>query len=310
MDSISVSPEYFSLLKKEEGKGNFEIKEGGEVFSMTFIAFNLNQGKKNGKPVLDPKKSQWLNNVNFRQAVSYAIDRDRMVNNIFRGLGKPQVSFTPRQSPFYYDGVKEYSYNPEKAKQLLLEAGFKYNKQGQLLDKDGTRVSFVLNTNTGNKIREAMGNQIEEDLAKIGIKVNFRTLNFNVLIQKLDNTLDWDCILIGFGGGNEPNSRYNFWAVDGNSHLFNQKVDNLEDRKIADWEAEIANLYIKGAQELDLEKRKAIYAEAQQLVAEKLPIICLVNPYSMAAVRNKVQGIEYSALGGAFWNLEELKITE
>lgn len=310
LDTLSVSPEYFSLLKKEEEKGNFRIEQGGEVYSMTFISFNLNQGKKNGKPVVDPIKSRWFNDVNFRQAVSYAIDRDRMVTNIFRGLGVPQVSFEPKQSPFYYEGVKEYEHNPAKAKQLLVDAGYKYNNRGQLFDADGNRVSFVLNTNTGNDIREAMGNQIEEDLAAIGIKVNFRTINFNVLISKLDNTLNWDCILLSFTGGNEPNSRYNFWAVDGNSHLFNQLTGDLKDRAIADWETEISNLYIEAAKELDTEQRKEIYAEIQQIVAEKLPVICLVNPYSMAAIRNKIEGVEYSALGGAFWNMDELKITD
>ncbi len=310
LDAISVSPEYFSLLKKEEDKGNFTIYNGGEVYSMTFIMFNLNQGKKNGKPVISPIKSRWFNNVNFRQAVSYAIDRDRMVNNIFRGLGKPQVSFISRQSPFHYDGLAGYPYNPQKAKELLLKAGFKYNKQGQLFDRDGNRVSFVLNTNTGNKIREAMGNQIEEDLAAIGIKVNFRTINFNVLISKTDNSLNWDCILLSFSGGNEPNSRFNLWSPNGNVHMFNQPAEGLTGRIIADWEAEIGRLYVEGARELDLEKRKAIYAEIQQIVSEKLPLICLVNPYSLAAVRNKIEGVEYSALGGAFWNLDELKITE
>ena len=310
LDTLSVSPEYFSLLKQEEEKGNFIIEEGGEVYSMTFISFNLNQGNKGAKPVINPIKSRWFNNVNFRQAVSYAIDRDRMVTNIFRGLGEPQVSFVPKQSPFYFEGVKEYEYNPAKAKELLIEAGFKYNQQGQLLDWDGNRVSFILNTNTGNKIREAMGNQIEVDLAAIGIKVNFRTINFNVLINQLSNTLDWDCILLGFSGGNEPNSGYNFWAVDGNSHLFNQITADLTERTITDWETEISNLYIEGARELDLEKRKEIYAEIQQIVAEKLPVICLVNPYSMSAIRNKIEGVEYSALGGALWNLDELKIVE
>ncbi|MEM8721200.1 MAG: ABC transporter substrate-binding protein [Cyanobacteria bacterium P01_G01_bin.39] len=310
LDNINVSPEYFSLLKKEEDKGNFTIEEGGEVYSMTFISFNLNQGSKNGKPVISPIKSRWFNNVNFRQAVSYGINRQRMVTNTFRGLGEPQVSFVPKQSPFYEKNVKAYPYNPEKAKQLLTEAGFKYNKRGQLLDWDGNRVSFVLNTNTGNKIREAMGNQIESDLAEIGIKVNFRTINFNVLINKLDNTLNWDCILLSFSGGNEPNSRYNFWAVDGNSHLFNQLTSEVKGRSIADWETEIAQLYIKGARELDLDKRQEIYAEIQQIVAQKLPVICLVNPYSMSAVRNKFEGIEYSALGGAFWNMDELKVID
>lgn len=310
LDTLSVSPEYFSLLKTEEDKGNFRIEQGGEVYSMTFISFNLNQGQKNGKPVVDPIKSRWFNDVNFRQAVSYGINRDRMITNIFRGLGVPQVSFVPKQSPFYYEGVKEYEHNPEKAKQLLVEAGYKYNNRGQLFDSEGNRVSFILNTNTGNDIREAMGNQIEEDLAEIGIRVNFRTINFNVLVNKLGNSLDWDCILLGFGGGNEPNSRYNFWAVDGNSHLFNQITGDLQERTISDWEREISNSYIEGAKELDLEKRKEIYAEIQQLVAEKLPVICLVNPYSMSAIRNKIEGVEYSALGGAFWNMEELKITE
>jgi peptide/nickel transport system substrate-binding protein len=310
LDSLSVSPEYFSLLKKEEGKGNFTIYNGGEVYSMTFIMFNLNQGKINGKPVVNPIKSRWFNNLNFRQAVSYGIDRDRMINNIFRGLGKPQVSHISRQSPFYYDGLKGYPYNPKKAKQLLVEAGFKYNQQGQLFDQDGNRVSFALITNSGNKIREAMGNQIEEDLAKIGIKVNFKTINFNVLIGKTDTTLDWDCILLSFTGGNEPNSAFNLWSPDGNVHMFNQPAPGIKGRIIADWEAEIGNLYIEGARELDLEKRKAIYAQVQQLVSEQLPAICLVNPYSLAAVRNKIKGIKYSALGGAFWNLSELKISD
>ncbi|MEO1673076.1 MAG: ABC transporter substrate-binding protein, partial [Cyanobacteria bacterium J06631_2] len=267
-------------------------------------------GEKNGKPVVEPLKASWFNNVKFRQAVSFAINRERMVTNVFRGLGEPQVSFVPKQSPFYSDAVKKYPYDPEQAKKLLLEGGFKYNQQGQLLDQKGNRVSFTLNTNTGNKIREAMGDQIEQDLAEIGIKVNFKTINFNVLIGKLSNTLDWDCILLSFSGGNEPNSRYNFWAVDGNSHLFNQLTPDLQERQIADWEAQIAQLYIAGARELDENKRKVIYTEIQQIVSQQQPVICLVNPYSMSAVRNKIEGVEYSALGGAFWNLDELKITE
>jgi peptide/nickel transport system substrate-binding protein len=116
--------------------------------------------------------------------------------------------------------------------------------------------------------------------------------------------------LLGFTGSNEPNSGFNLWSPDGSSHMFNQPVKGLEGRVIADWEAEIGRLYIEGARELDIEKRKAIYAKVQQLSSEKLPLIYLVNPYSLTAVRNKIEEIEYSALGGAFWNLDQLKITE
>ena len=310
LDAIGVSPQNFSLLKKEEEKGNFTIYNGGEAYGITFIMFNLNQGEKNGKPVVNPIKSDWFNNVKFRQAVSYGINRERMIKNIYRGLGEAQLSNVSRQSPFFYDGLAGYPYNPEKAKKLLLEAGFTYNKKGQLFDKDGNLVSFVLNAGTGSATGEALGNQIEQDLAKIGIKVNFRTINFNVLTGKTSNSLDWDAILLAFTGGNEPNDGFNLWSPDGTSHLFNQPAQGLEERVVADWEAEIGRLYIEAARELDEEKRKLIYAEVQQIVSEKLPVIFLVNPLSMAAVRNKIEGVEYSALGGAFWNMDELKITE
>ena len=310
LDAIGVSPQNFSLLKKEEEKGNFTIYNGGVAYGNTFIMFNLNQGKKNGKPVVDPIKSRWFNDVKFRQAVSYGINRDRMIKNIYRGLGEPQLSNISIQSPFYYKGLAGYPYNPEKAKELLLEAGFTYNEKGRLFDRDGNQVSFVLNAGTGSATGEALGNQIEQDLAEIGIDVNFRTINFNVLISKTDVSLNWDSILIAFTGGNEPNSAFNLWSPDGTSHLFNQPAPGLEGRVVADWEAEIGKLYVEAARELDEEKRKAIYVEVQQLVSEKVPLIFLINPYSMSAIRNKIEGVEYSALGGAFWNLDELKITE
>jgi peptide/nickel transport system substrate-binding protein len=84
----------------------------------------------------------------------------------------------------------------------------------------------------------------------------------------------------------------------------------IQGRIIEPWEREIDTLFIEAARELDEAKRKAIYAQAQQIVKEQVPFIYLVNPLSLSAVRNKIKGIEYSALGGAFWNLETLKIEE
>lgn len=310
LDAISITPDYFSLLKKEEKRGDFTIYNGGPDYGTNFITFNLNQATRNGKPLVDPIKSRWFNNLKFRQAVAYGIDRQRMINNIYRGLGQLQSSPISVQSPFYYEGIKGYEYSPEKAKQLLQEAGFKYNAKQELLDADGNRVRFTLHTNAGNKIREAMGSQIRQDLGKIGIKVDFSPLAFNVLTDRLDNSLNWECILLGLTGGNEPNSGANVWFPDGNLHMFNQGKPDLKGRQIADWEEEIGQLFIAGAQELDETKRKAIYAEIQRLTSEYVPFIYLVNPLALGAVRNQIQPIEYSALGGAFWNLDELKITE
>ncbi|NEO62449.1 MAG: ABC transporter substrate-binding protein [Moorea sp. SIO4G2] len=318
LDALGVSPEYYSLLKQEEKKGNFTIHIGGPTLSSSFISFNLNTGSRDGEPLIDPIKSRWFNTLEFRQAVAYGIDRQTMLNNLYRGLGAPQYSNISVQSPYYLSpekGLPVYDYNPEKAKKLLLKAGFNYNDEGELLDSQGNRVRFTLMTNAGNKLREAMGAQIKQDLSKIGIQVDFTPIAFNTLVDKLSNSLDWECHLLGFsGGGFEPNNSSNVWSVDGGLHSFNQKPfpgqSPIQGRKVADWEQKISDLYIQGAQELDENNRKKIYQEAQRINLENLPYIYLINPLSMTAVRNSIEGIEYSALGGAFWNIDELKISE
>jgi peptide/nickel transport system substrate-binding protein len=312
LDSIAVSPEYFSLLKKEEERNNFTIYNGGAAYGTSFITFNLNQGSRKGKPLIDPNKSRWFNNVKFRQAVAYAIDRPRMINNIYRGLGDLQNSDISVQSPYYKDNVKSYNFDPTKAKKLLLEEGFKYNDVGELLDDRGKQVEFSLTTNAGNKTREAMASQVKEDLEKIGIKVNYSPLAFSLLLDKTDDALNWECMILGITGSNEPNGGATIWSTAGGLHMFNQKpqqgIDPIDGQVFADWEKQLEQLYIAGARELDTDKRKEIYNRTQDIIAENLPFIYLVTPYSLGAVRNTIAPIQFSALGGAFWNIEELKI--
>jgi peptide/nickel transport system substrate-binding protein len=316
LDSYGVSPDYFSLLKKEEQKSGFKIYNGGPSTGTTFMSFNLNQGERNGKPLVDPIKSKWFNNVKFRQAIAYATNRQRMINNIYRGLGAPQESPISVPSPYYFSqaqGLPVYNYNPRKAKELFTAAGFKYNEQNKLIDDAGNPVRFTLLTNSGNKIREAMGTQIKQDLALIGIDVDFTPIAFSLLIDRIDNSLEWDSLLIGFTGGIEPNDGANFWSVDGGSHIFNLKPKKgsppVDGRKIADWERKIDDLYIKAAQELNEPKRRELYIETQKITQEQLPCIYLVNALSLSAVKNRVKGIKYSPISGAFWNLHELTLT-
>jgi peptide/nickel transport system substrate-binding protein len=313
-----IRVEDFSLLKREEKRGKFHLVLGGPRAGTLFLTFNLNTGRrKNGQPVLDPIKSRWFNTVAFRQAVAYAIDRQAMINRTFRGFAQTQDSPISVQSPYYLspkEGLKSYTYNPEKAKELLLGAGFKYDSRNQLLDADGNPVRFTMITNAGNKTRESLGVQIRQDLSKIGIQVNFQPIAFNTLLDKMDNSMDWEALILGFTGSVEPNDGFNLWNPDGASHLFNQKPqpgrEPLQGRTVADWERRIGDLYIQAAQELDEAKRKELYAETQRLTQEYLPFVYLVNQETIAAVRDRVQGVEYTALKGAYWNLEDQRIAD
>jgi len=319
LDTIGVAPDEFALMKRETERGNFTIYNGGPNLGTTFVSFNLNKASRNGQPLVDPVKSKWFNSVAFRQAVSYGIDRQTMINNIYQGLGEPQTSPLPVQSPFYAspaEGIPAYDYDPDQARQLLEQDGFQYNELGQLLDADGNRVRFTLITNSGNKIRESIGAQIKQDLAKIGIQVDFQPISFNALVTKLSDSLDWEAHIIGFTAGLEPNGGATVWLLDGSLHAFNQQAlvgqEPLEGWAAADWEKQIADIYIQAAQEIDLEKRGELYFESQRLAQEYLPFIYLVNPLNLGAMRNTIENINYSGIVRPFdlWNVTELMVSE
>ncbi|WP_414568024.1 ABC transporter substrate-binding protein [Nostoc sp. CCY 9925] len=319
LDDLEIPPEGFSLIKREEKRAKFKIYNGGPNTSTTFISFNLNQAKNSqGKPLVDPIKSRWFNQKEFRQAIAYALDRETMKINAYRGLGELQNSFVYVKSPYFLPpekGLKVYNYEPTKSKKLLLDAGFKYNAQNQLLDADGNRVRFTLLTNSERKVRGDMAAQIQRDLARIGIQVDLQILSFNSYLEKLKVTQNWDCYLGGFaGGGVEPHGASNIWRINGASHAFNQGAQPgdppLIGWEVSDWEKQIDSLYIKGAQVLDENKRKEIYYEYQRIASEQLPFIHLVEGLNLQAVRDRFQGIQYTALGGPFWNLYELKVVD
>ncbi len=318
LDTLDVQPEVFPLLKREEKRGKYTVFNGGPDTGSVFMCFNLNKGRNpQNQPFVDPIKSRWFTNKEFRQAIAYGINRDAMTNNIYRGLGAPLHSPIPAQSPFYLSpeqGLKTYSYDPQKSKKLLLSAGFKYNSNNELLDAEDNKVRFTLLMAAGKKVREQMGTQIKQDLGKLGMQIDTQFLSFNTYLEKLRLTKNWDTYLGAFTGGLEPHSGYNIWSVNGNSHAFNQGPQAgeppIKGWKVYQWEQKIDDIYVKASQELDEAKRKELYGEAQRIITEQVPFVYMVNPLTFEAVRDRLSGIRYSAIGGAFWNLYELKITE
>jgi len=317
LDSLSVKPETFALLKREEKRGKFTIHNGGLTTGISFVTFNLNQASNSqGKPFVNPIKSRWFNDLAFRKAIAYAIDRKRMKTNIYRGIGELQNSPIAEQSPYYLSpkqGLKTYSYNPQRARKILTEAGFQYNYQQQLLDKDNNPVKFNILVKSEDQSRIALAVLVQEDLNNIGIQTDLQALSFNTILQKILAKRDWECYVGNFEAGVvEPNEVALFWTSNGSFHMFNKnsksKKRPITGWKATDWEKEIDELFREAAKEADESKRKQIYGEFQQIVAEQLPVFFLVNPISLQAVRNRVENVEYSAVSGLLWNIDELKL--
>ncbi len=321
LDMYRLRGEDYQLLKRFEARDRYKIFNAGPSTGESFIMFNLNKGKnpKTNESFVEPIKSKWFNDVNFRRAIAHALNREAMITNLSRGLAQNQDSPISIPSPYFLSpekGLKVYDYQPEKSKEILLKAGYKYDQQQQLLDAQGNLVRFTLLAPAGGRV--LLGAQIKNDLEKIGMKIDFNPVDFRIISDKLDNSKQWDATILGFTGGAEPNSAINLWATDGDSHLFNKGPVGDEKpfigREVADWEKKIHDLMISGAQELDETKRKAIYAEYQQLVQEQLPLIHLTIPLYLVAVRDRVDNVQTSALAGstgvtgALWNVESLKL--
>ncbi|MGI0484780.1 ABC transporter substrate-binding protein [Pantanalinema rosaneae CENA516] len=317
LDLSGVRAIDFQLLKREEKRGGFTIRNGGPYSGTTFLAFNLNQAKNSkGQPFVNPIKSKWFNTKEFRQAFAYALDRQSLINNLYRGLGELQNSPVSVQSPYFLkpeEGLKVYEYNLEKAKSLLKSAGFKYDSRGQLLDADGNRVRIRLSLPAGSPRTQQLGAQIQQDLRQIGVQLDLDPVDFNVLVERID-ARNWEMYFLAYTGGVEPNEGSNYWMSTGTSHDFNQGQkpgqSPISDWVVSDWEQEIDRLLIAGAKEFDEAKRKQIYAQFQQIVQEQVPVIYLVNPIALSAARNDVQNIQFSGLDwrGSLWNIYELKV--
>lgn len=299
----------FPLLKPREKKGNFTTYIVGPAFGTNFLIFNQNLSKnlETGQSIVDEHKLKWFRNVQFRRAVAHVIDKERIVEILMNGLGYPQDSaISPGKGFFHNPNVTKYAYDIEEAKRILAEAGFEdRDGDGVIEDEDGIPVEFNLSTNADNVERVQMAGIIRKDLEALGMRVNFKALEFNTLISKLTGSYEWDAIIMGLtGGGADPHFGYNVWASSGQLHMWypNQSEPST------DWERRIDQIFLDGVQELDPSKRKVLYDEFQVIVSEQLPFIYTVLGSKIFAVRNRFGNLDPTPMGGAFHNLEEIYI--
>ena len=225
-----------------------------------------------------------------------------MINQAQAGFGTPQWSpvSTPNQQ-FLNDDVRTYPYDLDRSRELLEEAGFDWDANGNLIDWEGREVQFNIATNAGNEERETIMNVIADDLRELGMQVNTAPVEFNSLVDQLMNEHDFDTILIGLTGGVEPHSGANVWRSSGPLHMWHPNQEEPH----RDWEVRIDELFELGAQAVETEDRIEYYNEFQEIIADRVPLIYTTAPNAIYGVRNNLENHEISAYGGVLWNIYE-----
>jgi peptide/nickel transport system substrate-binding protein len=273
IDMMGLTPiQYTKQTENDYFRKNFN-KYRYPAFQYTHMAFNL--------------KHPFFKDKRVRQAIAYAIDKSELVDVVLFGLGSPATGpYVPNTWPYNPD-VKKYDYNPEKAKQLLKEAGWEAGSDGALV-KDGRPFKFTIFTNTGNKLRENTATIIQWRLAKIGIKVEIRKLEWSTFINQFIDKKRFEAVILGWSISPDPD-QYDIWH--------SSKTREKELNFISYSNPEVDELLEKGRRTYDITERKKAYFRIQQILADELPYIFLYVPDATPIVHARFKGIKPSPIG-------------
>jgi peptide/nickel transport system substrate-binding protein len=301
-------PDDYAPFKQASASGRFRFVELGVGTERDFVWFNLNTNlNAAGQPLVSPTKLSWFRNKKFRQAISCAIDRDRLVREVYGGRALPTHTFVSAEDRKWSNpNVPVFGHDPARARALLAEIGIQdRDSDGVLEDAGGAKLEIMFNSNTGNRGRERCAALIAEDWRKLGLKVDFQLVPFTNLVDRIGNTFNYDCILMGVGGGGtDPASQIN---VLKSSEPLHQWFPN-QTMPATDWEARIDSLMDAQMRTLNFAERKRLYDEVQSILAEELPMIYTVSPFHFAVVRPDLANLRPSVLtpNRVTWNAEEL----
>lgn len=260
---------------------DISIQNLGLSTGMEFVVFN-----RNPRTMAKNPKFAWFTDREFLRALAHSIDDEGIIRNLMYGLGEPATSIISPEVRTYYKELPDYGYDLAKARGILEAAGYvDRNGDGIREDRQGNPLAFTLFTNANNSYRVQLATILQNDWKKLGIKVNFKPIDFNTLVRKLVETFDWDVILIGLTGGLEPHNGANVWKSSGMLHMWNPKQESPG----TEWEAEIDRLMDEGARELDVSRRREIYGRVQEILYTELPFIMLPRQYAFTAYKNDVK---------------------
>ncbi len=212
-----------------------------------------------------------------RRAIAYAIDRDKIIEHILKGLAKPASGMISESSTFFEKDVVSYEYDPEKAKAVLDGAGFVDP------DGDGPKMRFTLHYSTSqNELRKRIAEVFQWQLGKVGVGLDIRSSEWGAFYANIKKgnfqlfSLTWvgiadpDIFYYIFHSGSAPPDGAN------RGRYRNDEIDRLAEKGRVTFGDE----------------RKAIYSKAQKILAGDLPYVSLWHSVNVAVMSKKVRGFE------------------
>ena len=221
-----------------------------------------------------------LRDVRVRRAIAYAINVQPIIHYLLRDEARPAYSILPPQHWAYDGDVARYLHDPQRARQLLDQAGYPV--------RNGIRFHITMKTSTEESTR-LLAVVLQQQLRQVGIALDIRSFEAATFLADVTKGAYQIHSLRWIGGNQDPDIFENLFATASfapkranRTFYSNPRVDELIQQ---------------GRSTLDREKRKAIYDEVQQILAEDLPYINLWYLDNVLVHTKRVQGIQLGPAG-------------
>jgi peptide/nickel transport system substrate-binding protein len=251
------------------------------------------------------RRQKWFSDVQFRRAVSAAIDRDAIVRLVYQGRASALATHvTPAYKQWFNSAIPVPKRSLDQARQLLKSAGFSWRPDGSLVDAAGQKVEFSILVSSSNGQRIQMATLVQDDLKQLGMKVSVASIEFRAMLDRVSESHNFDTALMGFSGGDaDPNPTMDVWMSNGRTHFWHMG----ENKPSTAWQAEVDSLLERQLVAMDYHQRKKLYDRVQQIAAEQLPIICLASPHILVGAKEGLRNFHPAILEHyTLWNVEEL----
>jgi peptide/nickel transport system substrate-binding protein len=230
-----------------------------------------------------------------RQAMTHLVDRERILKDVYRGLGRIISGPFFIDSPCYDQTIAPWPFDPARAKQLLAEAGWSDTNGDNILDKNGKRFEFTFLLISNHPYYSRIAPMLKEDMAKVGVIMNIVEMEWNVYTERL-NEWNFDACGLGWSLSYEQDP-FQLWH---SSEARKKKSSNYCGFE----NAEADKLIETARREFDPDRRNALYRRFHAILHEEQPYTFLVCPYSLTAIHKRYRNVNVYPLGtdvNSFW---------
>jgi peptide/nickel transport system substrate-binding protein len=297
-----LRPEDYVPARRAEEAGKLTLVELGVTPDADALWFCLKPEAKKGD-----KRFAFVQQREFRQALSHAVDREAFAREVFLGEAVPIWGpITPGNKPWFTPNAVRYPPDVGRAKALLASIGLEdRNGNGVVEDAEGTEARFTVITQQGLGHYERGTTIVRDAAAAAGIALDIVPMEFNAMLERM-LACNYDAVYMRVQASDlDPAGNLDFWLSSGGAHVWNI----AQQAPATEWERRIDTIMIEQAASIDPVRRRELFEDVQRIFGENVPMLYFAAPRIYTAHSSRLAGVVPSVVRPPIlWSADTLSV--